>query len=341
MAKTKQANLKLLRHLEFEKEFREDGGFTPETQQGRFKYFREVSRRRNSPLLIANLIFMLFLVPLVAIFVLVMAFGGIEQIAYKLKDISEMPYLLSGIGFGISAADGTVLGIKLYMLDVYYLIMLAVGVALFIASIGFGGMVHLSMKFIIGDTFISKKDNYGNDVPRAIKEYFKGFKRYWKQMLIVGAILLVLFSGIGNVFVYFIGEFWKGTANAGHWIMIIFASIFALFSLMFLLHLIPIIVLYDMPFAKKMKNAAIFTLQLFLQNLFIIAIFALPFILIAVLPIFIKVILIAVLLVYGGKWYSLIMCNYEQYLSEKIIMPVYNSHYAKASKQKKKTKRKG
>ena len=341
MAKAKQSNLKLLKHLEFEKEYREDGGFTSEVQQGRFKYFREVSRRRNAPLLTANLIFMLFLLPLVAIFVLIMAFGGIEQIAYRLKDISEAPYLLSGIGFGISSADNSVLGIKLYMLDVYYLIMASVGVALFIASIGFGGMVHLSMKFIIGDTFISKKDNYGNNVPRAIKEYFKGFRRYWKQMLFVGAVLLVLFSGIGNIFVYFVGEFWKGAANAGHWIMVILAGIFALLALMFLLHLIPIIVLYDMPFGKKIKNAAIYTLQLFLQNVFILAVFALPFVLIAVLPIYIKIILIAVLLVYGGKWYSLIICNYEQYLSEKIIMPVYNSHYSKAAKQKRNSKRKG
>ena len=335
----KESNLKLLKHLEFHGEYREDGGTTSEVQTGRFKYFKEIAKRRNGPLLTANLMFMLTLIPLLAVFVLISAFGGVEQIAYKLKNITEAPYLLSGIGFGISAAESSVLGIKMYMLEVYYIMFAAIGVSLLIMSIGLAGMTPLSMKFIIGDSFISKKDNYGNDVPRAIKEYFKGLKRYWKQMLIVGVFFLVLFGGIANVFVYFIGEYWCGTANAGHWIMVILAAIIALFTFMFLIHLIPIIVLYDMPFGKKMKNAFIFTLQLFMQNLAMLVLFSAPFIIMVLTPIYIKVIIIAILLVYGAKWYTLIMCNFEQYLSEKIIVPVYNSRYSKNTKTKKNTKK--
>lgn len=337
-----EKGLKLLGKLDFYPEYREDGEKTPVVETGRFKYFREVAKRRNGPLLTANLMFLITLIPILVLFIFLEVFGGVEAIAYKLAGITEAPYLLSGIGFGLSESTVTTLDIKMKILDVYYIIFAVVGVASIIISIGFGGMTHLSMKFIIGDSFISKKDNYGNPVPRAIKEYFKGIKRTWKEMLLVGIFFLILFAGIANLYVYFIGEFWKNEANAGHWIMIIFASISAIFILMYLVHFIPTIVLYDMPLKSKMKNSAIFMLQMIVQNFFIVVILSVPFILMAVLDIFIAVIIIAVMLCYGSKWYSLILCNYEQYLSEKIITPVYNARHSKTSisyKNKKKNKK--
>lgn len=337
-----EKGLKLLSKLDFYPEYREDGGKTPVVETGRFKYFREVSKRRNAPLLTANLMFLITLIPLLALFILLEVFGGTEAIAYKLSGVEESPYLLAGIGFGASDVTMTALDVQMKILDVYYIIFAVVGAVAFIMSIGFGGMTHLSMKFIIGDSFISKKDNYGNNVPKAIKEYFKGIKRTWKEMSLVGIIFLVLFAGIANLFVLFVGKFWQNAANAGYWIMIILASICVIFTLMFLVHFIPTIALYDMPLKSKLKNSAIFALQMFPQNLAIVAVFSVPFILIATLDMFIGVIIIAVLLCYGSKWYSLTLCNFEQYLSEKIVTPVYNARYGKnpgkAKKSKKKTR---
>ncbi len=335
-----EKGLKLLSKLDFYPEYREDCGKTPEVETGRFKYFREVAKRRNAPLLTANLMFLITLIPLLALFILLEVFGGTEAIAYKLAGVEESPYLLGGVGFGAASVTMTALDVQMKILDVYYIIFAIVGVAAFVVSIGFGGMTHLSMKFIIGDTFISKKDNYGNDVPRGVKEYFKGIKRTGKEMTIVGAIFLVLFAGIANLFVLFIGKFWQNQANAGYWIMIILASLCVIFALMFVVHLIPTIALYDMPLKSKMKNSAIFALQMFPQNLALVAVLCLPFVLIATLDMFIAVIIIAVMLCYGSKWYSLTLCNFEQYLSEKIITPVYNSRYGKRTGNAKKINKK-
>lgn len=328
--------LGLMERLSFYPEYRRDGGATQPLEEGvgRFKYFWSVGRRRNSSILIANLMFILFALPLVALIVLVTV-AGVENIAYYLEKMTA-PYLMTNVGFGISSSAYTFADVSRYIANVYYIIFACAGGAVLIMSIGLSGMMPLCMNFILGDTFFSKKDNYGNDVPRAIKEFFWGVKRYWWQFMIVGAMMLVLVAGIGNIFVYFVSSFKLGEAGVGHWFMIIFAGIFALLGLMFLLHLMPTIVLYDMPFKNKMKNAFVFTFQMFLQNLLIIVAFSIPFVLFALTNTIVSAVVLAVLLVYGSKYYCLTMCNYEQYLSEKIITPVYNAKFNPVKQKKNK-----
>ena len=328
--------LGLMERLSFYPEYRRDGGTTPPLEEGlgRFKYFWSVGRRRNSSILIANLMFILFALPLVALIVTVTV-AGVENIAYFLEKMTA-PYLMTNVGFGISDSAYTFADVSRYISNVYYIVFAIAGAAVLIMSIGLSGMMPLCMNFILGDTFFSKKDNYGNDVPRAIKEFFWGVKRYWWQFMIVGAMMLVLVAGIGNVFVYFISSFKLGEAGVGHWFMIIFAGIIALFGLMYLLHLMPTIVLYDMPFKNKMKNSLVFTFQMFVQNLLIVAVFSVPFILLALTNTIVSAIGLAVLLVYGSKYYCLTMCNYEQYLSEKIIVPVYNAKFNPVKQKKNK-----
>ena len=328
----------LLEKLKFYPEYRRDGQTTPPLEEGvgRFKYFWSVGKRRNSSILIANLMFVIFALPLVAVFVTILALGGVENVAYLLKDLSA-PYLMTNIGFGISTSPYSFSDVSRYMAEVYYIIFAAAGVGALILSLGLSGMMPLCMNFILGDTFISKKDNYGNNVPCAIREFFRGMKKYWWQFLIVGVCLMVLVAGVGNVFVFFISSFKLGEAGVGHWFMIIFAAAFALLALMFLAHLMPTIVLYEMPFKDKINNAFIFTIQMFVQNLFMIIAFAVPFVLIGVIDnMIISSIILALLLVYGSKYYCLTMCNYEQYISEKIIMPIYNAKYTQTKPKKKK-----
>ena len=336
----KKKGFGLLERLKFYPEYRRDGGVTQPLEEGvgRFKYFWSVEKRRNSSILIANLMFIIFALPLVAVFVTVLALGGVENIAYLLKDVSA-PYLMTNIGFGISTSALSFSDVSHYIAEVYYLIFAAAGVGALILSLGLSGMMPLCMNFILGDTFISKKDNYGNDVPRAIVEFFRGMKKYWWQFLIVGVFMLVLVAGIGNVFVYFVSSFKLGEAGVGHWFMIIFAAAIALLGLMFLAHLMPTIVLYEMPFKDKLNNAAVFTIQMFVQNFFMVIAFAVPFVVIGVVNnMIVSSIILAVLLVYGSKYYCLTMCNYEQYIAEKIVTPIYNAKFSPTKQKKNKKK---
>lgn len=331
----KSASLGLLKHLKFAPEAREDGGVSAPVT-GRFKYFGSVFGAHNGQLLLANLLFIVTLLPLLAVFVTLSVLGP-EKLGYWLKGVTETPYFLSGVGIGLSNASD-VLAVKIQMLSVYYWAFLFAGIGVFIAGIGLSGMMHLCVKFIWNDSFVTKKDSYGNDVPRVIVEFFRGIKKYWWQTLIATLIAGVIVGGVGNIYVFFLSRFWAGTAGAGEWILIILASIIAVFGLMFVLLLLPTIVMYDMNFADKMRNAAIFTVSMPLQNLFLLIAVAAPFVIAAVTSGFVSIIFAALLLVFGGAVYGLMTANYVQYLAEKIVTPVYAATSQKSKRPAKKRK---
>ncbi len=337
MAKEQSQKVGLLKSLTFAPEARTDGGVSEAVSSGRFRYFISVFKRRNGLLMFANLGFVVTLLPLLAVFAIMSIFGA-EKLSYMLSNISTPPYLMSGIGMGISSS-ASVLQARLDMLEVYSLMFLAAGASMLFLSIGLAGMMPLAMKFIWNDSFVCKKDNYGNQVPRVMIEFFKGIKKYWWQMLIMGVFFMIVVAGVGNAFVYFLSKYWQGTAGAGEWVLIIFASIVALLSAMFSVYMLPMIVSYDIPFMQKAKNAMIFAMQMALQTIFVLAILALPFIIVALTDGFINIIVVALLIVYGSTVYCLILSNFMQYYSEKIIVPVYQSKFSKSRPKGKKSKK--
>lgn len=336
MAKEQSQKVGLLKALTFAPEARTDGGVSEPISGGRFRYFMSVFKRRNGLLMFANLGFVVTLLPLLAVFAIMSIFGA-EKLSYMLSNITTPPFLMSGIGMGISST-ASVLQAKLDMLNVYRLLFLAAGVGMLFLSIGLAGMMPLAMKFIWNDSFVCKKDSYGNQVPRVMVEFFKGIKKYWWQMLIMGVLFMVVVAGVGNAFVYFLSKHWQGSAGAGEWILIIFASLVALLTAMFAVYMLPMIVSYDIPFLQKAKNAIILALQMAAQTLFVVAFLALPFLIIALTQGFVNIILVALLIVYGSSVYCLILSNFMQYYSEKIIVPVYQSKFAKSRPKGKKKK---
>lgn len=334
MANQEKKGVGLLKYLYFAPEAREDGGVS-EPVEGRFRYFLSTFRAHNSGLMLANLLLLVTFLPLIAIAILPSVYS-VEKISYWLHHVVDLPYFMSSIGMGLSSA-GDLLDARVAMLDVYAWGFLFAGISMLFASVGVSGMMHLCVKFIWKDSFVTKKDSYGNDVPKVIVEFFRGIKKFWWQNLIVGAIMMAIVAGVGNAYVFFLKQFRQGLAGAGEWVMIFAVSIVALFGVMFVLYMLPMIVMYDIPFAKKMRNAAILTVNMFVQNLFLVVAFAVPIVLIAVTGRIIRILIIAVVLVFGSSFYCLMLANYAQYYAEKIITPVYN---ARASKSKKKAKNK-
>lgn len=324
----------LLKYLKFDKESRADEGISAPVEIGRIKYFWSIFTKYNSDMLLPSLLFILTAVPMFAVFIFVKIYG-METLSYKLNSITNLPYFMSNIGIGISSSS-SVISAKIQILKVYQIYYLAFAAGFLIMSIGLSGMMRISAKLIWKDSFITKKDTYGNNVPRLVKEFFLGVKKYWWQMLIFGFIGMVLIAGVSNAVIYFISCLWSGKAGAGVYILMIFACIIGVLGGIFLMYLSSFIVMYDIPFLQKMKNSILLTIQMFLPNFFILLTIALPLLLISVTSGFLNVVIAAALMVFGVNFYSLLTCNYLQYYSERIITPVYSAQFARAQKKKKK-----
>lgn len=334
MAKDEKQKVGLLRYLTFEKESRTDGTVSAPIESGRIRYFLSTFTKRNSDMLLPALLFILTALPLFGSYIFMQIMGP-EQIYYNLQKITDLPYFMTNIGIGISSSSD-VLSAQIAMLNVYRLFFLAVAAGMFFMSIGLSGMMRLSAKYIWKDSFVTKKDTYGNNVPRTLVEFGLGVKKYWWQMLIFGAVAMVLVAGVSSTAVYFVENLWSGTAGAGHYILLIAVCFAGLIGAMFLLYFAPFIVMYDIPVLDKIKNSLILAIQMFLPNIFILAVIALPLILISVSSGFINILIAAVLIVFGVNFYSLLTCNYLQYYAEKIINPVYTARLSHGKKKKKK-----
>jgi hypothetical protein len=331
MAKdTKKAGL--LRYLTFDKEARTDGTTSAPIGIGRIKYFWNLFTKRNGEMMVPSLLFLITAIPLFAAFIFLRIYG-VEELTYKLSSITDLPYFMTNIGIGISSSSDVILA-KINMLKVYQIYYLITAFGIFLMSIGLAGIMRISAKFVWNDSFITKKDTYGNNVPRLVLEYFKGIQKYWWQMLIFGAIAMILVAGVSNSIIYFVSNLWLGTAGAGTYILLIFACLVGLIGAMFLLYLAPFIVMYDISFLDKMKNSIILAFQMFLPNMFVLIVIAIPIVIAAVSDGFLNVLIVALMVVFGATFYSMLTCTYLQYYSEKIINPVYSAQYYKIKKKK-------
>ena len=325
-------NIGLLRYLTFDKEARADDQVTKPIEGGRLKYILSTFRAHNSDLTLPNVLYLITLLPMIAVYVFLQIFT-IEKASYVLNGINNIPYFMSGIGLGISSSSN-LLEAQLNTLNVYYMYFLGLAVGFFIMSIGLAGLMRITMKFLWKDSFITKKDSYGNNVPRTVLEFFNGIKKYWWQMLVWGLIGMILIAGVSSSVIYFVGNFWAGTAGAGVYILLIFSIIVGVIGSMFLMFMPSMIVMYNIPFSAKIKNSLILTFQMFMPNLIVLAVIAAPILAIALTSGIANVVFVALIIVFGGSFYSILVGGYVQYYAEKIITPVANARANKSGKKK-------
>ena len=304
--------------------------------EGRFRYFFSIFKAKNSYLMASNLFFLIFMLPLLIVAIIPSIFGGMENLSNMLFE-KGTTYFMGNIGFGISDST-SVVSANVDILKVYQLYFLAIACCIPIMAIGLGGIFHIGLKFIWQDKFISKKDSYGNDVPRIGKEFFIGVKKNILQMLIVSFVLAIIFAGVSNAFIYFLQKNIQNALGGGEWVLIIFASIVALITILMSIFIYPMIPMYELPLKDKLKNSFLLMVSMFLPTLFIAIISVIPFLLLSLLSGILKVLIAAGFIVYGGIFYSLLWSNFVQYNAEKIITPIYESQKNKGKKSKKKNK---
>lgn len=339
MANEKGNNrIALLGRLTFAPEARSEEAPRP-VIEGRFKYFMAVFKKYNGQLMIANLFFLIFCLPLLAVLITPTILGGMENLSYILAKTVDLPFFMSDIGIGLSSGQGVLQG-RLAILDVYQLFILGIAAAIPFMSPGLAGLLHIAVKLIWQEPFIIKKDSYGNSVPRISVEFWKGVKKYWLPMLIISLFFAAMVAAVGTSFIYFTNSLWSGTAGAGQWILVIAASIIGLFTLMVFIYMLPFVPMYQLPLHIKLKNSLILILSMFIPSLFAAVLSALPFLLIGVTGGIIRIVLIALVIVFGSGFLSLIWANFASYHADKIITPIYEAQRNKSGKGKKKANKK-
>ncbi len=337
MAQTYQNNKEkksLYFHLTPVKENREGTEFP---KIGRFKYFGSVHKAYSSQLMGLNLFTFIFFLPLIA-FVCFVNYYGLENFAYLLKNVTDIPYFMGGIGSGLAEGTSSVVG-ESYVIYARLIEFVVIGAGLTFTGIGLSGLFYVANVMLWREPFSQYKLNKktGTYIPKIFKEYLIGIKKYWFPTTVVTFILGALFAGTSASVFWLALSVKQGTANGGQYVLAIFACLITLLAFMYAFVLLPTISQYDCKMSIKLKNSAIFMIKQFLPVLFIAIILG----------------LLSYLTTRGGLWMTLFVLfiavfmlemlvlmldNLSQYNAQNIITPLYErmETVKKRSERKKK-----
>ena len=306
---------------------------------GRFKRFKDIFKAFSQDLMMVNVLTILFALPIIAVVMFITILGA-ESFGYMLESIKETPYLMSGLGMGISLGT-SIASSKVMMLMSYRIMILGIAVFIPILGFGFAGAIYVCQKIVWGERFLTKKDKRtGADVNRTVTEFFRGVKLYWKQMVLTFSLYAVFFAGGAELILEFVGALWGGYANVGHYFAVIIGAIILLFSSMILVNLVPQVVSYDktLKYGEKLKNACLYTVTFLVPCLFITAFTFAPLALLFIGGFFTFIIIILFMSV-GLCYMSLVMTNYGDYNSENVLQVLYEQSQIVENRKNKKEKK--
>ncbi len=306
---------------------------------GRFKRFKDIFKAFSQDLMMVNVLTILFALPIIAVVMFITILGA-ESFGYMLESIKETPYLMSGLGMGISLGT-SIASSKVMMLMSYRIMILGIAVFIPILGFGFAGAIYVCQKIVWGERFLTKKDKRtGADVNRTVTEFFRGVKLYWKQMVLTFSLYAVFFAGGAELILEFVGALWGGYANVGHYFAVIIGAIILLLSSMILVNLVPQVVSYDktLKYGEKLKNACLYTVTFFVPCLFITAFTFAPLALLFIGGFFTFIIIILFMSV-GLCYMSLVMTNYGDYNSENVLQVLYEQSQIVENRKNKKEKK--
>lgn len=273
-------------------------------QRGRIRQAFSTLSNNLSKFVLTNLLTLIFALPLLGVFTIWL---NIET--DRLLDTFS---LANGLGIGYAAVDQTVEAINsIYDLrQTFVLYYLAPGIM--ITSIGLAGCYNVARNFLWGVE------------TKVFKHFFRGIQRHWYKFLISFTVV-----GLAAVnFVYPLLEVMQqtaatGSASAGMWCWTVFAGIFALLLVVYLVHILPMFVCF------RFKRSAAENYKAYISNALVESIFAfltaVIFIVIMVLPLLLSMtailsyILYAALVSLGFSFYALFDIAYGQNVSDMYI----------------------
>ena len=112
-----------------------------------------------------------------------------------------------------------------------------------------------------------------------VKDFFKEFKRSWKKGLVVNLLVGVLIYAIW----FWFHNFVENGESALRYVFMIGISIIAFLYFLTSIYIYPIMVTYDLPLSKILKNSAIFGLMLVPRNILVLLCMAAVIIIVALI----------------------------------------------------------
>jgi len=297
-----------------------------EIEIGRFKHFGSIIKSNWGSMLRLNLMFFLFIVPIMAVIFFIIP-------VLENKFITDNGFNFVGdLGLGFTGAtNDTSLALHgIYMLRIYFYLLLIPGMAL--AGVGASGLFYCMRNKVWGANVKIKT------------HFFRGIKKYWWKFMTAFAFIGAVGYGVaGSINAYFLFSI-NATAPWWIWIVMIFACLLALATALFMFMYLANVTMYRIKYRHTIKNSIILAFVTGIAGLIIFVMMALPTLL--YLSGITKIILLVFFGLYGFAFYALAIQCFGQYAADAFPNAVYKltleeeerSRRRKANQEKKKTR---
>ena len=264
----------------------------------RWELFWDIFKGGFGKLVLVNLLVLLFFVPLF----LLLFFRSNAIAGYG----ASMPFA-QGFGVGYQAPVSLVGYEQRIVMNVNLIIYLLLPITLIIAAIGVSGGAYVIRNMVWTEGIFVAND------------FWRGVKQNIKQMMLIGLLYSVVF--FVTRLAISVADYNIAVGYGAKWLFVVSKvcsiAVIIFYSVM-TMHMVTMSVTYDLKFFALLKNSFLFTVGLFLQNIFFLGLGLLPFLLFMVGGLFLPLGLIIVLL-FGFSLLLLIWTDFCQWTYDKFI----------------------
>lgn len=308
--KSRAASVSLLAKLDVQKDERLT---KVPIETGRIRHFFNVFKSNYTDLMLANLLFIVFALPAILVIFMVVP-RMISALNINLDFNGDM-----GIAFGgrYEVTEGL---LNIYNSWQWGFLMLVPCFALM--GIGMAGLFYCVRNMLWG-------------APVKIRiHFFRGIKKRWAEFLLAFTYLGFVVWAVGYSIFEYLKSNLNGTANAGHWVFMIFSCLLALLSILYLMMSLPMYVNFRFKFGSNIKNSIILSLTMFVAEIILLIVLAIPFLM--MLSDFTKMIFYVALAMIGISFYTLAISALAQNVFDSTIIPLYEHELKEKEKEAKK-----
>ncbi len=301
MARNKKKNGGIINRIIVGKE-KSEGYARASLPSNRWELFWDIFKGRFGKIFILNILMLLFFIPLFAL----LFFRYVALANFGASYPFNQPF---GVGFqSIMSMTGYAENIVFIVDTMMYLFLPLVAM---IGAIGVSGGAYVIRNMVWTEGIFVSND------------FWRGIKQNIKPMLTIALVYSIVFYLI--VSVTGILNYMSAFNPSFNWLLIalqvVSYLILALFTIM-TMHMITMCVTYDLKFTQLLRNSFLFTVGLLPQNLFFLALGAIPFILLMLGTFFMGLGIIAVI-IFGLSlplliWTDYCHWGYDKFVNDKV-----------------------
>lgn len=284
-------------------------------EKGRFKHAWRAFRGNMSQALMANVLFIVFLLPLV--------FLLIAMPPFMEKLITANMNFSGDLGFGFLGSsndniDGAV--------AIYKLRLILAGCAvpcMTIAGIGGAGAFYCARNLVWGTKI------------KAARHFFRGVKKYWWQFMLCFTIIGIEGAGIAcSVIGMQMFNVMSGAAPWWIYFTLVIACIITFVTVVFMMIYLPMIPQYGIKERFKLKNSAILSLVTIISAALMIILLAIPTLL--TITSITKIVFFMLMLMGGFMFYFIAVTEFSTFCSDTFVRQLYEYKIEKEERERKK-----